>query len=538
MRVCTFILLLFSLQPISGQLKFLVEDFEGFENGGSDLRKNGLYTYGKFNAEVDSRNVTGSTYSGAKCVRVDKTGKIEYGGWGKGITMFVNLDFSKDYFNFYFFQPSSNSSSTLQISIQDDDNEDNQFTPERDDQWTYTVVSSVKNKWELISVPLSHFKDISPGGDGGFNISYLQGKLLGVMISFPNSLLLKDKESWYFDFMCFSKGKLPTGANLFEPPVAQAGDFCALGAWSHGEGQAANFVEIARTFEENFNNDGKKIGIVHFFQPFGKDDGASSLYPSSERINKVIEAGYIPMITLENHFVSNGKKGNQPNLYSITEGHFDSFLGYWAHLIKDVKGTVLLRILHEFNGDWYDWCTVKNDRNPELVARAFRYIHNIFNENNVHNVKFIWCPNSMSIPQEKWNDIMYAYPGDAYVDFVALDVYNGAGSSQVWRSFRKEGIENYFVLTEKLPHKPLLICETASRERRVGETGQNKGEWIKEQSIALKTDMSKIRLMTWFNQTETFKLNSSRESKEAYVRYILNDPFFRKGITDFESLLK
>nr|MBA3665564.1 hypothetical protein [Bacteroidota bacterium] len=203
--------------------------------------------------------------------------------------------------------------------------------------------------------------------------------------------------------------------------------------------------------------------------------------------------------------------------------------------------TVLLRILHEFNGDWYPWCTINNDKNPFLVAKAYRYIINIFRENNVNNVKFIWCPNSMSVPQESWNDIMDAYPGNEYVDYVGMDVYNGAGSGKgvsLWRSFRKEGIENYFVLTEKFPDKPLLICETASRERKAGEGGQTKGEWIKEMGDALKTDMSKIKLLAWFNEKETFKINSSAESQKAFKDFVMKDDYFKSGAKDLSLLLR
>lgn len=237
------------------------------------------------------------------------------------------------------------------------------------------------------------------------------------------------------------------------------------------------------------------------------------------------------MITLENHFVITDTSIRQPNLYSITEGHFDSFFGYWANQIKEVKGTVLLRILHEFNGDWYPWCIVNNDKNPQLLAKAYRYIHNIFKENNVRNVKFIWCPNSMSIPQESWNYIMDAYPGNEYVDFVGLDVYNGAGKSVLWRSFRKEAIENYFVLTENFPAKPLFICEVASREKKSSEPAslQNKSEWIKQMSQALKSDMSKVRLLVWFNEKETFKISSSKETKNSFLEYIIKDKYFKNG---------
>jgi beta-mannanase len=256
-----------------------------------------------------------------------------------------------------------------------------------------------------------------------------------------------------------------------------------------------------------------------------------------ERINKVIEEGYIPLITLEDHFINPDPAAPQPNLYSIVEGHFDSFFGYWAHHIKQVKGTVLLRILHEFNGDWYPWCIIKNDKNAYLVAKAYRYIHNIFKENNVTNVKFVWCPNSMSVPQEKWNFIMSAYPGDEYVDYVGLDIYNGAGKAALWRSFRKEASENYFLLTERFPSKPLLICETASRERRPGEEGQTKAEWIKEMSETCKTDMAKIKLIAWFNEKETFKVNSSEAARDAFLNYIWNDGYFKSGAKELKQMI-
>jgi beta-mannanase len=140
----------------------------------------------------------------------------------------------------------------------------------------------------------------------------------------------------------------------------------------------------------------------------------------------------------------------------------------------------------------------------------------------------------MSIPQESWNYMMEAYPGDDFVDYVGLDVYNGAGKSVLWRSFRKEAIENYFILTEQLPDKPLLICETASRERNANENknAETKAEWIKAMSEAVKTDLSKIRLLSWFNEKETFKVNSSPEAKQAFLNYIMKDPYFRSGTQD------
>lgn len=537
-RFCLLILVQLLYTGAIAQLKFLVEDFEGLQSG--SLSGSGLYQYGNIEIEVDEKQAGKGTYSGKKCLRVSKNSKVKYGGFGKGITWFVDLDASTDKINFYVLAPGNLPHVDIRVEIQDDDNEDNVYNKDMDDAWTGTISTKEPGQWELVSLDLNTLKDESPGGDGKLNLSWQTGKLPGIMFTFPGSGSLPDGVLCYLDFISFSKGRLPLSGSIWQPAAAGAQDFCTLGAWSYGEGHLANFVDIAHTFEGTFGAAGKnKLGVVHFFQPFGKDDGSSTLYPSAERINRVIAAGYVPMITLENHFVAAGGGKKQPNLYSIVEGHFDSFFGYWCHLIKDVKGVVLLRILHEFNGDWYEWSTSRNDKNPELVARTFRYIHNIFKENNVTNVRFIWCPNSMSLPQEKWNYLMYAYPGDEYVDFVALDVYNGAGSnSKLWRSFRKEAIENYFVLTEKLPHKPLLICEAASRERGAGEGGQSKGEWIEETAISLKTDLSRIRLLAWFNQTDAFKVNSSPSSKAAFEKMFFNDPYFRAGSKDFLSLIR
>jgi beta-mannanase len=532
MLAVTFILLSFSGKA---QLKFLVEDFEGFADGTADLKANGVFTYGNIDAYVDYNTGMQRSYSGQRYLKMNRSGSIDFGGWGKGISMDVELDAGTDYFNFYVL---TNDTNTIRIELQEDDNGDDTYTKD-DDCWITDQLLAGKNKWELISIPLNRFKDGNYGGDGKFNADHLQGKLLCMVITSKNKKT--PGLNWCYDFICFSKGKLPTGAEIFDAPANTANNFCCLGIWSK-EGNLANFTDIAVNFEQNFKyGTEKKPGVIHFFQPFATDGGdKQNLYPSVDRINKVIENGYVPMITLEDHFVNVSPGMQQPNLYSITEGHFDNFFTGWANEIRQVKGTVLLRILHEFNGDWYPWCLANNDKDPKLLIKAFRHIHDIFTKQEVTNVKFIWCPNSMSWPQKSWNFIMDAYPGDDYVDYVALDIYNGAGNDRtLWRSFRKEGISNYFILTEHLPNKTLFVCETASREREHGEStaSQNKGEWIIQMSEALGTDMSNIRLLAWFNEKKTFNVTSSQGSQGAFLDYILKSDHFKSGTAALDPLL-
>lgn len=523
---------------LSAQLKFVIEDFEGCGDGNEDLKKNGLFTFGNIKANIISGMDDRKSYSGSRAIKLDIDGHENFGGWGKGVGLNVILDQKTDYLNFYIFQPSSNPENLIKIELQEDDNGDNKFKKENDDSWEYLQKITVKNSWKLLSIPLIDFVDTTPGGDGIFNINYKQGKLLSFIISFVDPGNLKKDLSWTFDFISFSKGKLQTGNDIFDAPAAYPSDHCSLGTWAQ-EGNTADFTGIVLNFEKNFT-DSKKLGVAHFFQPFAVDGGVTqNHYPAVERINDVIQKGYIPMITLEDYFVNLKPGAQQPNLYSITEGHFNQFFTDWANEIKQVDGIVLLRILHEFNGDWYPWCIANNDKNPELLVKAWKHIYNIFKEQHVKNVKFIWCPNSMSIPQESWNYIMDAYPGDAYVDYVALDIYNGAGKATIWRSFRKEGIENYFILTQLLPDKPLFVCEAASREREKDEImpAQNKAEWIDQMSQALMTDMSKIRLLAWFNEKSTFKISSSIEAQKGFQNHIMKNNYFKSGSAALNKLI-
>jgi len=541
--IAIFFLYFILIRSSNAQLKFIIEDFEGLSDGTKDLKKNGVFSFGSLNAFItqNQNSYNYLDYVGKRCITLKKEQNRDFAGWGKGIGLNVELDPTQDYLNFYVRQPIENAPSTIKIQLQEDDNDSKVFEEKSDDVWIYTQViksSSAIDTWQLISIPLSKFKDDNIGGDGVFNCTYKKGKLLCFIISFVNDNNFKKNQIISFDFISFSLGALPTDLNLLKKPEDQ----CSLGLWS-SEGKLADFNKIGDSFNELFKTDSeKKLGVLHFFQPFAVDGiNTQNFYPSVERINNIIEKGYIPMITLEDHFVNANPSMKQPNLYSIIEGHFDPFFKQWATQIKEVKGTILLRILHEFNGNWYPWCIVNNDKDPTVLVKAFRHIHDIFKSQGVTNVKFIWCPNSMSVPQEKWNYIMEAYPGDDYVDFVGLDIYNGAGNeSNTWRSFRKEGIENYFLLTHYLPNKPLFICETASREREKTETGscQNKAEWIEQMSFTLKSDMSQIRLLTWFNESGSFKITSSPAAKKSFAKFIMQDFHFKSGTKHLSSLIR
>jgi hypothetical protein len=526
------IFVLFSISlNVSAQLKFLIEDFEGFPTAQTNLNADGIFSYGSINLEIEKKTCTGYDYSGLRALKVNWDGKNNFGGFGKGLSSFVQLDASTDFFNFYTFVPSSNGRpANFRITLDDDDNMNGHKEEFQDDSWKFNLTVQPNNEWNLISIPLKDFYDSNKGGDGIFNISYKEGKLLTLAVNFTDSSQIKHFETWSFDFFCFSKGKLPVSENIFQPVVASSNNFCLLGAWSDA-GYQADINRIPESFIKNLNVSDNKLRIVHFFRPLNNDGSKKEdNFPDIESINRLFSRGYQPMITLEMQYLKVGKKVRQPSLQEISSGKYDRFLTTWAKTIKKVNGNVWVRILHEFNGDWYPWCISRNGNDPKLFVNAYRHIHDILKQ-EAGNIKFIWCPNSVSVPQESWNFVMDAYPGDEYVDYTGIDVYNGAEEIYKWRSFRKETSENYFLFTEQAPLKPLIICEVASRERTSSEKGdvQNKAEWIKQMSDALKTDLSKIQLISWFNAYDKFKVSSSKEASEAFRKYIWEDDYFKSG---------
>jgi hypothetical protein len=105
-------------------------------------------------------------------------------------------------------------------------------------------------------------------------------------------------------------------------------------------------------------------------------------------------------------------------LADIVAGKWDATIDAWALGAARVDLPFMLRVGHEFNGDWYPWCLVKNGRQPQLFARAHRHIVERFRAAGANKVRWVWCFNNDSTPAEAWNDPRAATTGDEYVDWI------------------------------------------------------------------------------------------------------------------------
>ena len=113
--------------------------------------------------------------------------------------------------------------------------------------------------------------------------------------------------------------------------------------------------------------------------------------------------------------------GREPvSLERGTKGEYNQYFEQLAkNLVRHNLTNTILRLGWEFNGGWYTW-RVDNAEQAKHFAGYFREIVTTMRGVPGHDLKFCWNPNVM------WTgyDMELAWPGDAYVDYVGVDIYD------------------------------------------------------------------------------------------------------------------
>lgn len=104
---------------------------------------------------------------------------------------------------------------------------------------------------------------------------------------------------------------------------------------------------------------------------------------------------------------------------AILEGQQDAAIIAMAKAVGALDNQVIISYGQEMNGDWYPWGNMAGSTPAQYIA-AYIHIWNLFQKEGVHNVTWMWDPN---ISYEGSSALKNWYPGDQYVDWVALDGY-------------------------------------------------------------------------------------------------------------------
>ncbi len=292
---------------------------------------------------------------------------------------------------------------------------------------------------------------------------------------------------------------------------------------------------IFSTFEARAQ---KKMAILHWGQPWKMNGIYQSFY--APWFDNVRNHGSIPFIDWGSWQHDAGS--NQPDfkLSTIYSGFHDGYIRQWALGAKQWGHPFFLRFDWEMNGNWqFPWSEQLNGNQPGDYVKAWRHVHDIFVQNGVTNVTWVWCPNISGLTTRSMASL---YPGDAYVDWTCLDGYN---KESIWLPFNTvftgSGINwihnSYQEILTVAPTKPLMLGETASVE--AGGGSAKKAAWITDAlTTQLPANFPKIKAILWFNwdagnPAYTFPIESSPLATAAFANAIRSEYY---AANDFANL--
>jgi mannan endo-1,4-beta-mannosidase len=263
---------------------------------------------------------------------------------------------------------------------------------------------------------------------------------------------------------------------LFYFANALAGDALVVGAAVEGLPTTTNLEKIATEM-------GFRPTVVVFFLQW-PDDPSAKNFPR-KALTATNAFGATPVVTWEPMTLGRGGDQAVPG-QAILDGIYDGYIQDFAVKARAFGKPMILRFAHEMNLARYHWGTTEKEygpRSPELYKKLFRHVADIFRRAGAYNVRFAFCPNAESRPNEPWNSLSAYYPGDDYVDVLGLDGYNFGttrnagehGWTSVFRSFPEIFGAAFREMRALSPDKPFFVFETACALE-----GGDKSAWVKD----------------------------------------------------------
>jgi hypothetical protein len=271
---------------------------------------------------------------------------------------------------------------------------------------------------------------------------------------------------------------------------------------------------------------GLKPEVRHYFVNFREGKALPAI---------IRRASPVPMIALI--------PGSDPGTVTATpegiaKGKNDRFLFLLTKAIAAYPGSLFyLRPFPEMNGHWSSNCAYNSngslrpsydstawsrkafariaiitrggpaaDINAKLDHLGLPEIHRGDLPVNTPKLQIVWNPQGFGSPDVPGNSANAYYPGDAYVDVVADDIYDIAGHTPTWAAAQ--------ALYESHPSKPFGFGEW-------GLWGIDDPSFIQKMGEFAR-DHRRLVLLAWFNGRpgSIFDLRTKPSAAAAYRRYI------------------
>jgi len=209
-----------------------------------------------------------------------------------------------------------------------------------------------------------------------------------------------------------------------------------------------------------------------------------------------------PNTTLQLAIWTGERQWGDPGYYLddiVNEQHDNQILNL-ANACKDFGKPIFIRFGYEFDGS-------HNAYPPDKYIAAYKYFVDQMHNLEVTNVAYVWhswgvgayygrndfpeyypeLPDTLEITQELW------YPGDEYVDWVAMSIF-GTG----WGNLSTNNVVQWLISFAEDHEKPVMLAETAA----IKTSGISDPSWYIENTV-------------WFDNV--FNLINSNNAVKAFT---------------------
>jgi endoglucanase len=269
-----------------------------------------------------------------------------------------------------------------------------------------------------------------------------------------------------------------------------------VGAWLGSWPTDGN--PVIRQFEKETHS---RLDLVDVYL-----DWSTPVANVTHTMSHIARHGALPVLTWEAQTITTQDILDGKRVLALRDGrrlpldaYVDEFAKGVCHSARLAHQPVLIRMLHEMNGNWFAWgigyeVQGRHPNTDESYKAAWVKLHDAFTDRCGDSVRFVWAVNHISIGEG--TSFMGAYPGDAYVDLVGIDGYNwGAKASWGWQDFYAI-FQNGLCTLERETTKPILIAEVGS-----SEAGGDKARWISDLMSNIEA-RQRLRGFVWLNQAK------------------------------------
>lgn len=204
----------------------------------------------------------------------------------------------------------------------------------------------------------------------------------------------------------------------------------------------------------------------------------------------------------------------------------------WADAVKAYGAPMYFSFNHE-----PETTVSKPSGNATQYIAAWRAVVGVFRDRGVTNATHAWVPavSNFSVATTSPQYAPSFYPGDAWVDHIAIDAYNmycrlkDGRFYRPWRSLQQV-LEPFMQFAAQHPTPSLIVAEFGTPEDPAQP--QRKAQWLDEANLLFQQPAyARFRALSYWNQISInfagcdFRVTSSSAAQQAFVR-MAQDPYY------------